>query len=459
MRLSARSLSVRSPYCGFFVAFLVFLLGFIGAGTGNAASTQPEVAVIHLDTTIQPVSADYLQRALDLAAKQHAAAALVLMDTPGGLLVSMRQMVHSILVSPVPVIVYVAPVGSRAGSAGFFLLEAADVAAMAPGTEAGASHPIIEGQTMDPVLKQKLANDATAFLRSYASVRKRNLGPAQDAVVNSKSYSASEALQLHLIDLVEPDVPSLLHTLDGQTITRFTGAKTVLHLTNARLVDEAPSLREKILGPLMDPNLAVLLLMGGALLIYLEFHVPGTIIPGALGMLILVVALFALHMLPLRYTAVMLLLAAAVLLLLEFNMPSHGILAACAIVCLIIGLMTLVNGPVPELQVHLLTALGVGLGFGLITVFLIRAALRARRNKIVTGVSAMVGAIAVAQEALSEHGSTVPRGQVLVRGELWLAEADRPAPAGSKLKVTGVRGLTLLVEPLPLYESTLEAKS
>jgi membrane-bound serine protease (ClpP class) len=167
-----------------------------------------------------------------------------------------------------------------------------------------------------------------------------------------------------------------------------------------------------------------------------------------------VTALFALHLLPLRYTAVMLLVAAAVLLLLEFNVPSHGILAACAIVCLIVGLMTLVNGPVPELQVRFLTALGVGLGFGLITVFLIRAALRARRNKIVTGISAMVGAIAIAQEAL-----TVPRGQVLVRGELWLAETPRPALAGSKLKVTGVRGLTLLVEPLSSYEGTLEAKS
>ncbi len=408
-------LSAPTRFRGFLVAFVLCLLGCFNAGTIIAASTQPEVAVIHLATTIQPVSADYLQRALGRAANQHAAAALVLMDTPGGLLVSMRQMVHSILLSPVPVIVYVAPAGSRAGSAGFFLLEAADVAAMAPGTEAGAAHPIIEGQTMDPVLKQKLANDMTAFLRSYAATRKRNLGPAQDAVVNSKSYSASEALQLHLVDLVEPDVPSLLHALDGQTITRFSGAKTVLHLTNARLVEEAPSLREKILGPLMDPNLAVLLLLGGALLIYLEFHVPGTIIPGALGTLTLVTALFALHLLPLRYTAVMLLIAAAVLLLLEFNVPSHGILAGCAILCLIIGLMTLVNGPVPELQVHVLTALGVGLGFGLITVFLVRAALRARRNKIVTGVSAMVGAIAIAQEALAEHGSTVPRGQVLVR--------------------------------------------
>lgn len=411
---------------------------------------QPEVAVVHLDSTIQPVSAAYLQRALNQANAEHAAAVLVLMNTPGGLLDSMREMVHSMLVSPVPVIVYVSPAGSRAGSAGFFLLEAADVAAMAPATNAGAAHPVIEGGTMDPVMKQKLENDATAFLRSYAGLRKRNLTAAQDAVINSKSYSASEALQLGLINLIEPDVPALLHALDGQSVTRISGATTVLHLARARLVDEAPSLSERVLSPLMDPNLAVLLMIGGALLIYLEFHVPGTIIPGALGTLLLVTALFALHLLPLHYTSVMLLLAALGLLLLEFKVPSHGVLATCGIGCLVFGLMTLVNGPVPEMRVRFLTALGTGLGFGFITLFLVRMALRARRNKLVTGISAMVGAIAVAQEPLAGHGSAVPRGQVLVRGELWFAEAPGPVVAGAHLKVIGVRGLTLLVEPVPV---------
>jgi membrane-bound serine protease (ClpP class) len=424
-----------------------------------ATPPRPIVTVIHLDSTIQPVSAGYLERGLDEAKQQHAAAVIVLMNTPGGLLDSMRQMVQAILASPVPVIVYVAPAGSRAGSAGFFLLEAADVAAMAPGTNAGAAHPIIEGKTLDPILKQKLENDATAFMRSFVSLRKRNLAAAQDAVINSKSYFESESLQLGLITLVSPNIPALLHTLNGQTVTRIDGTTTTLHLDNAILVDAQPSLRERILGVLIDPNLAVLFLIGGALLIYVEFNAPGTIIPGALGTLFLLTSLFALNLLPLRYTAIMLLIAALGLILLEIKVPSHGILATVGIVCLVIGLLTLVAGPVPEMRVRFATALGVGTGFGLITGYLVRIAVRARRNKVLTGVNAMVGAIAVAQEPFLADNATpgpgqlpsrqIPRGQVLVRGELWFAETQKPVAAGSHLKVTGVRGLTLLVEPIP----------
>ena len=433
-------------------AVAALLMGWANSVLGAPAvkqTAQPIVEVIHLDTTIQPVSAWYLERGLQEANDRRAAVALVLMNTPGGLLDSMREMVHSILSSPVPVVVYVSPAGSRAGSAGFFLLEAADVAAMAPGTNAGAAHPVIEGGgKLDPIMKQKLENDATALLRSYVVPRKHNVAAAEDAVLNSKSYSAGEALQLKLIDLVSPDIPSLLRSLNGQTVTRISGATAVLHLGGARLIDARPSLRESILGGLMDPNLAVLLLVAGALLIYLEFNAPGTIIPGALGTLLVLTALFALNLLPLRYTAVMLLIAALGLLLLEIKVPSHGILATVGIVCLVVGLLTLVAGPVPEMQVRFATALGVGTGFGLITVYLIRIALRARRNKVITGPAAMVGALAVAQQPLAESGSTVPRGQVLVRGELWFAESSFAVPAGTRLKVQGIRGLTLLVEPI-----------
>lgn len=447
-----RAFPSLSRVVGLCAVAVLLLFCFAAWRPGLAAApltTQPVVTVIHLDTTIQPVSAWYLERGLREANDAHASAVLILMNTPGGLLESMRDMVHSILASPVPVIVYVDPSGSRAGSAGFFLLEAADVAAMAPGTNAGAAHPVIEGGKLDPIMKQKLENDATAFLRSFVSLRKRNLAAAQDAVLNSKSYSEAEAMQLGLLTLVSPDVPALLRTLDGQTVTRISGKTTVLHLRNARLVDAQPSLRERILGTLTDPNLALLLLVAGALLIYLEFNAPGTIIPGALGTLLLLTALFALNLLPLRYTAVMLLIVAVGLMLLEIKVPSHGILAAVGIGCLVTGLLTLVAGPIPEMQVRFATALGVGMGFGLITIFLVRIALRARRNKVLTGPAAMVGALAVAQEPLSPHGSEIPRGQVLVRGEIWFAEAPRPVPAGTTLKVTAVRGLTLLVEPVP----------
>ncbi len=404
---------------------------------------QPTVVVIHIDDTIQPISADYLARGLDAAAAQHASAVLIEINTPGGLLDSMRQMVSKILASPVPVIVYVAPSGSRAGSAGFFLLEAADVAAMAPGSNAGAAHPVVEGAKLDDTMKQKLENDTAAFLRSYVARRGRNVAAAEDAVRASKSYSDKEALQLKLIDLIAPDDADLLNTLDGRTITRFDGSKVVLHTRDAQLVPVDPTLREKILDRLTDPNLAVLVLVVGALLIYVEFNTPGTIIPGTLGTIMVLLALFALNLLPVRYTSVMLLVAAFVLLILEAKFASHGVLAAAGILALVFGALTLVDGPIPELRVHLATALSAGLAFGLITVFLLRLALRARRSKVRMGGDAMIGQIAVVTQPLA------PGGQVMVNGEIWQAESATPAALGEQVRVRALRDLTLLVERVP----------
>jgi membrane-bound serine protease (ClpP class) len=404
---------------------------------------QPRVIVIHLDDTIQPISADYMARGLNAAATQHADAVLIEINTPGGLLDSMRQMVSKVIASPVPVIVYVAPSGARAGSAGFFLLEAADVAAMAPGSNAGAAHPVVMGAKLDDTMKQKLENDTAAFLRSYVARRGRNVQAAEDAVRSSKSYSDQEALQLKLIDLVASDDASLLNDIDGRTITRFDGSKVVLHTRGAELVVVDPTLREEILDRLTDPNLAVLVLMVGGLLIYVEFNTPGTIIPGTLGTILVLLALFGLNLLPVRYTSVMLLLAAFALLILEAHFASHGVLAAAGILCLVIGALTLVDGPIPELRVHLATALSAGLAFGLITVFLLRLALRARRSKVRMGGDAMIGQIAVVTQPLA------PTGQVMVNGELWQAESATPAALGEQVRVRGLRDLTLLVERVP----------
>ena len=411
------------------------------ASTGWAE--QPRVIVMHLDDTIQPVSADYLARGLDRAPAQHASAVLIELDTPGGLLDSMRQIVGKVLASPVPVIVYVAPSGSRAGSAGFFLLEAADVAAMAPGSNAGAAHPVVMGAKLDDTMKQKLENDTAAFLRSYVARRGRNVAAAEDAVRASKSYSDKEAQQLNLIDAIAPDETALLTMLDGRTITRFDGSKVVLHTRDAQLVAVDPTLRESILDRLTDPNLAVLVLMVGGLLIYVEFNTPGTIVPGTLGTVMVLIALFALNLLPVRYTSVMLLSAAFVLLILEAHFATHGILAAAGILALVVGALTLVDGPIPELRVHLATALSAGLAFGLITVFLLRLALRARRSKSRTGVDAMIGQIAVVIQPLA------PSGQVMVNGEIWQAESATPAAPGERVRVRELRELTLLVERVP----------
>jgi membrane-bound serine protease (ClpP class) len=428
------------------LACWALILSCCGTLACQAQQTQqsPEVVVIHLDDTIQPISADYMARGLDLATAQHASAVLIEIDTPGGLLDSMRQMVSRILASPVPVIVYVAPSGSRAGSAGFFLLQAADVAAMAPGSNAGAAHPVVEGGAkLDDIMKQKLENDTAAFLRSYVARRGRNVAAAEDAVRASKSYSDQEALQLKLIDLVAPDDVTLLNTVDGRTITRFDGSKAVLHTRDARLVAVEPTLREKILDRLTDPNLAVLVLVIGALLIYVEFNTPGTIIPGTLGTILVLLAIFALNLLPVRYTSVMLLAAAFVLLILEAKFATHGVLAAAGILSLVVGALTLVDAPIPELRVHLATALSTGLAFGLITVFLLRLALKARRSKSRMGGDAMIGLIAVVTQPLA------PSGQVMVNGELWQAESATPAAPGEHVRVRGLRDLTLLVERVP----------
>jgi membrane-bound serine protease (ClpP class) len=422
------------------------ILSCFGTLACVAQQTQqkPEVVLIHLDDTIQPISAGYMARGLDLAAAQHASAVLIEINTPGGLLDSTRQMVSKILSSPVPIIVYVAPSGSRAGSAGFFLLEAADVAAMAPGSNAGAAHPVVEGGAkLDDIMKQKLENDTAAFLRSYVARRGRNVAAAEDAIRASKSYSDQEALQLKLIDLVAPNDADLLNTIDGRTITRFDGSTMVLHTRDARLVEVEPTLREKILDRLTDPNLAVLVLVIGGLLIYVEFNTPGTIIPGTLGTIMVLLAIFSLNLLPVRYTSVMLLASAFVLLILEAHFATHGVLAAAGILALVVGALTLVDAPIPELRVHLATALGAGLAFGLITVFLLRLALKARRNKSRMGADAMIGQIAVVTQPLA------PSGQVMVNGELWQAESATPAAAGEQVRVRGLRDLTLLVERVP----------
>lgn len=419
---------------------LFTVLGF--ALSGPVYAQQPFVDKLILDDTIQPVSADEVTRALDRANSDGASALLIEINTPGGLLDSMRDMVGAILRSRVPVIVYVGPSGARAGSAGFFILESADVAAMAPGTEAGAAHPVFEfGGQPDTTEMQKVENDAEAFLRSYVSKRNRNTDAAVAAVQSSHSYTAEESLNQHLIDLIANSDNDLLNSLSGREITRMDGSKVTLHLGGARVELLRKSLRDDVLGWLVDPNIALLFLVGGALLIYLEFNSPGTIVPGALGTLMVLLAVFALNLLPIRYTAVMLLVAAMVLLLLEAKFGGHGALAIAGIVCLMFGMLTLVAAPVPEMAIRPVVAIAVSVAFGVITVILVRLAMRARQRKSRLGADAMVGSPATAMEAMT------PQGHVLVEGEIWQAVARAPVAKGAALRVTGHDHLLLRVEP------------
>ncbi len=312
---------------------------------------------------------------------------------------------------------------------------------MAPGTNAGAAHVVFEGGKPDEVLSQKVENDAEAFLRSYVARRNRNTEAAIAAVASSHSYTAEEALNQHLIDVIAPNDAQLLDAVDGRQITLMDGSKLTLHTKNAQIEVVQPTMRENLLGWLVNPNIALLLLVGGALLIYLEFNTPGTIVPGALGTLMVLLGIFALDLLPIRFTAVLLLVAAFALMFLEAKFGGHGALALTGIVCLAFGTLTLVAAPIPELRIHPWIAIAVSVGFGGITVFLVRLAWRARRLKARLGADALVGSEASAMEPLALEG------HVLVEGEIWRAVASEPLPAGARLRVVGHEQYLLRVAP------------
>jgi membrane-bound serine protease (ClpP class) len=407
-----------------------------------ALPAYAQILRLRIDDTIQPIAAERVSRAVDAAQSRHAAALLIELDTPGGLLDSTREIVAKIDTSSVPVIIFVNPSGARAASAGFFILESADIAAMASGTNTGAAHPVtLGGGQPDDVMKTKIENDSAAFLRSYVSRRGRNAEEAEKAVRQSVSWTDTEALNLHLIDLTARDEADLLHQLDGRTITRFDGATQVLHLAGQPVVELPPSLREQILGWLMDPNIAFLVLVIGALAVYIEFNHPGAILPGVVGVLFILLALFALNLLPTRYSSLALIALAFVLFALEAKFVSHGILTIGGIAALTLGGLLLVDGPIPEMRVKLIVALAVSLPFGLITAFLMSIAWRARRNKIVTGSQGIIGELGIACTDLA------PTGKVFVHGELWNAHSTKPLHPGDQIRVVAIRQLELEVEP------------
>jgi membrane-bound serine protease (ClpP class) len=438
-RVNRRINFLGGAFCA--VALAVVLL-LAWSSRAHAQTPQPLVLELTFDDTIQPISAEVFTNAIARANEEHAAAIVISMNTPGGMLDSTRLMVESIEHSKVPVIVFVAPSGAHAASAGFFVLEAADVAAMAPGTNTGAAHPVLQGGA-EPggVMKEKMENDAAAFIRSIASHRNRNAQAAEDAVRQSKAYSDSEALQLNLIEVVADNTDDLLRKLDGRSVTLFDGKQETLALKNPQIEVVKLAVREEILDKLMNPDFAILMLIGGVLLIYVEFHVPGTIVPGAIGTLLVLLALFALNLLPLHYASVMLLVVGLLMLIGEAKFPSHGLLSLAGGIVLVLGLLTLVNGPIPQLRVHPAMAIATGATFALITLALAILAVRARRNKSATGPESMIGLVAVAQTALN------PKGQVLVRGEIWNARATTTAHKHARVRVDSVDGLTLVVTP------------
>src|SRR5215469_12430029 len=399
----------------------------------TAESSSNAIVEIHLDDIIEPVTAEYVERGIQLANNQHAAAILLDLSTPGGLDTSMRDIIRAIISSRVPVIAYVSPSGSRAASAGFFVLLSADVAVMAPGTNAGAAHPVMMGNAdVGKTMETKIENDAAAYIRSIAGKRGRNVQLAEEGVRSSRSFTEKEALDNHLIDLVANSPGDLLKSLDGRTVTRFDGGSAVLHLNNAHLEAYNMSTRERFLARIADPNIAFILGVIGALCLYFEFTHPGIVLPGVAGALAIVLALYAFHMLPINYTGVALIVLALVLFGLEVKANSHGVLVVGGIIAMTVGALILVQSPLPGAQIHFSTALSVTLPVAVISVILVRLAWLAKRNKSVTGEQGLIDQVGVARTDLA------PEGRVFVHGEIWEARAAEPVPIGARVRVRNV---------------------
>lgn len=414
-----------------------------------------QVLKIVVDDTIQPITAEYISRGIDQAQKTNASAVLIEMNTPGGMVSSTREIIDKITSSPVPVIVYVTPTGGHAGSAGIFILESADIAAMAPGTAAGAAHPVaLIGPVQlkpDDEMKRKMENDTAALMRSVVSKRGRNVEAAEGAVLQSKSFTDQEALAQHLIDYVASSPEDLFRQMQGKPFKRFQGQSASLSLVGQNIIGYDMTLKERILDVLMDPDVAFLLLAIGALALYVEFNHPGAVIPGTVGVVFILLAAFALNLLPTRFAALVLILGAFALFAAEAKFATHGVLTVGGIALLTLGGLLLVDAPIPEMRVHLITALAVSVPLGLITAFLMTIALKARRNKIVTGEQGLVGETGVVQTALS------PQGKVFVHGELWDAIASSSLPAGQMVVVRRVDGLILEVDRLGVAPPTPSA--
>ena len=417
------------------------------------SAASAEVLKVVVDDTIQPITQEYISRAIDQAQRNNDQAVLIEINTPGGLVDSTRKIIESITSSKVPVIVYVAPSGARAGSAGIFILEAADVAAMAPGSNAGAAHPVnLGGGNVDEVMKEKIENDTAALMRSVVSRRGRNVEVAESAVRQSKSFTDGEALSQHLIEYVASSQEDLFRQMQGKSFKRFNGQDVTLDLVGQPVVPFAMTLKEHILDYLMDPNISFILLAIGALALYAEFNHPGAVVPGTVGIVFILLAVFALNLLPTRFAALGLILAAFGLFAAEAKFVSHGVLTIGGIVLLTLGGLLLVDSPIPEMRVHLLTALVVSVPLGLITAFLMTIAVKARRNKVVSGAQGLIGETGVAQTDLAPHG------KIFVHGELWDAVSSYKVLAGQFVIVRKVDGLVLQVDPAPVTQTAVPAR-
>jgi membrane-bound serine protease (ClpP class) len=437
--------STTVPFLCLLVTTAILLL--LPVATAEENPSGPLVLELRIDGDVEPILAAYIDEGLADAAKRNAALALITMDTPGGLSDSMKDMIQHILVSKVPVAVYVSPTGARGASAGFYILLSADIAAMAPGTHAGAASPVlaIGGYVpqIDEVLRRKINNDAMAFLRSFTERRGRNPVLAETAITESKAFTEKEAFDGKMIDLVVSSTEELLQQLDGRDIKRFDGTHLKLNLTRAVLKTFELSTRQKFLNRIVQPDFLFVMLILGVLGLYTEFTHPGVVVPGVVGGICLLLALFALNFLPVNLAGLFLIALAMAFFILEAKMPSHGVLAAGGVVSMFLGAIFLIRSPLTPGGVSIKVAIAATLPFAVLVVFLMRLVLRSRKWKTATGKEELIGSQGVVVKLLQSGGE----GMIRVHGELWRAESTLPVQEGKTVKILRVEGLKLYVEP------------
>jgi membrane-bound serine protease (ClpP class) len=426
-------------------AWLCLFAGILLLAAPRAAGQEtPVVYTAEVDGIIQPVIAEYIRKAVDRADAAGADLLVITLRTPGGLLDTTRDINTAIINAKTPVAVWVGPSGSRAASAGFLITIAADVAAMAPGTHIGAAHPVSGGgERMDDTMAKKVASDTASYGRTLAQQRKRNAVLVEQGVIDSRSYTEQEALgaQPPLIDVVASDVPDLLSKIDGRTILRFDGSSQTLRVAGATIESVEMTWAQKVLSALAHPQIAYLLLTLGILGLTVEFWNPGAIFPGVAGGICLLLAFFALQVLPISYTGVMLILLGIVLLILEVKVTSFGVLAVGGIASIFFGSLMLIDSPLPELQIGLRLIVPITLSLSGIVLFLVQLAVRAQRQRPVTGQSGMLDQPGQALTSIEPGGV----GRVQTQGEIWTATADEPVAAGDRVQIVGVEGLLLTV--------------
>jgi len=415
---------------------------FIVSQTSFSAENKKEVMVITVNGAINPVVSEYLNKTILKANEKKVEALVIELDTPGGLDTSMRTIVKDIIASEVPVIVFVSPSGSRAASAGAFITLAAHIAAMAPGTNIGAAHPVGVGEKMDKTMSEKATNDAAAYIRSLAEKRGRNAQWAEDAVRKSISSTEKEALEQNVIDLVTNNLNSLLSDIDGRNIETIMGEK-ILHTKDAAVQREEIGIRQKILGFISDPNVAYMLMLLGFYGLFFELTNPGSLFPGVLGGICLILAFYAFQTLPVNYAGLLLIILAIILFILEVKIISHGVLTIGGIIAMIIGSLMLFDSPAPFMKLSLaviLPAVAITTLFFTLTFSL---AVKAYRKKPVTGSEGLVG-----EEGIADTDITQESGMVSLHGERWSAYAEMPVQKGEHVIVVQVSGLKLKVKKL-----------